>query len=573
MGSTVMDILANQPLREQQQQNQNQMTQAQIPLVNAQAQQAQQQAAKVQQQMKDNAALTQAWTQSNGDWDAAMKMAKQNGLSFEGYVGAMNDHLGVQQKFYQNTKEQNEAMAPMLAQHGQLMESVQQAGPEGSPERAQAAQQVGPQLGIDPAKLLKDSDIGIQLANNNYLSKSVEDAQKRQQTATEATVGAKNTAEAGKAQADTAKTNAEVPGVQAQGQMTQAAADAQMLAQAAKQGPQALQAALDGMPHGRAKLFEGLTNPSDIMKAGLTPEQSATTSFNQAKLTFDQNAKSFDEKLAASKNAREQQQFNMTYGQGLNEFGQPLAPGQQPQNPLAHSIATYMMPPPATRSMQTPMGQMLLRQVLAENPDFDATQFPNRNKTRQAFTTGSQGQQINAMNTAIGHLDQLGDAVGALGNGDVQIANKAKNWLSTQLGSPNVTNFDTLKTALSGELASVLKKSGATDAEIKSVESTISSKNSPEQLAGYVKTQIPIMGSKLNALNYQYHQAMGEKDPFQALSPEAKGVLQKNGFDPNNPRVQGAGNQGGGGGKSFKAGDTRVINGQTVTRGADGVWR
>lgn len=201
------------------------------------------------------------------------------------------------------------------------------------------------------------------------------------------------------------------------------------------------------------------------------------------------------------------------------------------------AIGDYKMPPPSPRSLATPGGKAMMDRILAYNPDFDATQFPNRNKTRQAFTTGTQGQQVNAMNTAIGHLDQLGTAIAGLDNSDVQVVNTAKNWIATQLGGAATTNFDTLKVALSGELASVLKKSGATDAEIKSVESTIASKNSPKQLAGYVQTQIPILGSKLNALNYQYHQAMGEKDPFQALSPEAKGVLTKNGFDPDNPQI------------------------------------
>jgi hypothetical protein len=183
---------------------------------------------------------------------------------------------------------------------------------------------------------------------------------------------------------------------------------------------------------------------------------------------------------------------------------------------------------------------------MAINPDYDGTQFPSRNKARQAFTTGSQGQQANSMNTAIGHLDQMSDAMKGLDNSDVQVVNQAKQWLGTQFGGAAATNFNTLKVAVSGELASVLKKSGATDAEIRNVESTISSKNSPTQLSGYIDTQIPILGSKLSALNYQFHQAMGARpgggaDPFQVLSPEAKAVLVKRGFDPDNPHIKSGG--------------------------------
>lgn len=73
MGSTVMGILAQNPLNAEEQANRNAMTQAQIPLVQAQAQAAQAQgqqeqakAAMMQQQLKDQAALTQAWKDSFG---------------------------------------------------------------------------------------------------------------------------------------------------------------------------------------------------------------------------------------------------------------------------------------------------------------------------------------------------------------------------------------------------------------------------------------------------------------------------------------------------------------------------
>lgn len=227
--------------------------------------------------------------------------------------------------------------------------------------------------------------------------------------------------------------------------------------------------------------------------------------------------------IAQQRNSREQSTFNQTQGDGASS--------------TAQLIADYKLPTPAARSLASAGGQALMQKVLELNPDFDATQYPNRQKTRQAFTTGTQGQQLNAMNTAIGHLDQMRGAIMALNNGDVQIANSAKNWLNTQLGGNAATNFDTLKVAVSDEIASVLKKSGATDASIKDVQSTINAKNSPEQLAGYIQTQIPIMGSKLSSLNYQYHQAMGENDPFQALSPDAKTVLTKYGFDPSHPTV------------------------------------
>lgn len=66
MGSSVMQILAENPLRAQAQANQNQLTQAQVPLLGAQAQQEQLKAAQMQQQIQDQAALTEAWKNSFG---------------------------------------------------------------------------------------------------------------------------------------------------------------------------------------------------------------------------------------------------------------------------------------------------------------------------------------------------------------------------------------------------------------------------------------------------------------------------------------------------------------------------
>ena len=64
--------------------------------------------------------------------------------------------------------------------------------------------------------------------------------------------------------------------------------------------------------------------------------------------------------------------------------------------------------------------------------------------------------------------------------------------------SDKVTNFDTLKDALAGEVDSVLSKSGATVSGIAAAKEKINGANSPTQLAGYAKTIIPILGPKLS---------------------------------------------------------------------------
>ncbi len=200
-------------------------------------------------------------------------------------------------------------------------------------------------------------------------------------------------------------------------------------------------------------------------------------------------------------------------------------------------IANYDEDPTKVASMRGGLRETLMTWVNQVNPAYDQSQFALRSPTRRAFTIGTQGQQINAINTAIGHIDQLTTLSTDLQNGGFTPANKAWNTIRSAFGSDKVTNFDTLKDALSGEVASVLSKSGATVSGIAEAKEKINAANSPTQLAGYVKTLIPIMGSKLAELNYQYHQAMGADDTYSALSPQSKAILTKHGFDPEKPEI------------------------------------
>src|SRR5439155_7671164 len=136
------------------------------------------------------------------------------------------------------------------------------------------------------------------------------------------------------------------------------------------------------------------------------------------------------------------------------------------------------------------------------------------------------------INTAIGHIGMIPALAAAMKNGSFVPGNEIYNRVRTAFGSDAVTNFDTLKDALAGEVASVLSKGGATVSGIAEAKEKIKGASSPEQLQGYVKTLLPIMGSKLNAFNYQYHQAMGAEDSYSALSPESKATLTKFGVDP-----------------------------------------
>lgn len=262
--------------------------------------------------------------------------------------------------------------------------------------------------------------------------------------------------------------------------------------------------------------------------------------------------------------ADDRPRVNVTVG-GANSAGNWDLQGEEflktipPQwRETVKKIARYDEDPTKVASMRGGMRETLTQWVNQVNPAYDQSQFALRSPTRKAFTTGTQGQQINAINTAIGHIDQLTALSDKLQNGGFVPGNQAWNTVRTMFGSDKVTNFDTLKDALASEVASVLSKGGATVSGIAEARDHIKAASSPAALAGYVKTQIPIMGSKLASLDYQYHQAMGDSDTFSALSPQSKQILTKFGFDPAHPTI-------GGTDVVPKEGETKPIDGYPGT--------
>jgi hypothetical protein len=247
-----------------------------------------------------------------------------------------------------------------------------------------------------------------------------------------------------------------------------------------------------------------------------------------------------DQKIAianAEANAKQNQVPPGDFAKTGEEF---LATIPKEWRTTVQKIAAYDEDPAKVTTMRSGQREKVMQWVNQYNPEYKADQFAIRRPTRQAFTTGTQGQQINAMNTALGHLDQIGNVIDALNHGSFVPGNQAYDWLRTTFGSDAVTNFNNIKGAVAGELGKVLK-GVVTEGEIERMDKNIRTAGSPEQLRGAIKTNIPIMGSKLAALNYQYHQAMGPNDPFSALSPDSKRVLTKWGFNPEHPEVGGAG--------------------------------
>jgi hypothetical protein len=198
-------------------------------------------------------------------------------------------------------------------------------------------------------------------------------------------------------------------------------------------------------------------------------------------------------------------------------------------------IAKYDEDPTKVASMRGGMRETLMQWVNQVNPDYDQAKFAIRNPTKKAFTTGPQGQQITALNTALEHLDLLQEASDALANGSFTPGNALFTRVKEIFGSASPTTFATIKEKVDKEIEAVNNKGVPTVSGTQAQRELAGKNSSPQAIKGYIDSSIKLMGSTLNSLDYQYKQAMGENDPFHPLSPGAQSVLTKRGFDPNDP--------------------------------------
>lgn len=331
----------------------------------------------------------------------------------------------------------------------------------------------------------------------------------------------------------------------------QKASDASTLAAAAARGPDALNTALAALPVERRTPFLGVTTPLDIVKRALTAEQFVTDArqrenaerqaipntptelavwMTDPKRTPEEKAagqaamKELERHAAASRPVINTSIPGMPIGGGANQ-----TTGEEYLKTLPASIGAQVKAiaegrsgiPSAQSRSQT--AQQIRDAVFRYDPTFSE----QRAQVRKNFTTGPDGRNIGALNTAIVHLGRLGDTAEGLQNGNFTPGNEAYNWLRDKFGSETVTNFGLLKDAVAGEMAAALK-GNATDIEIEKMGKSIRAANSPAQMRGVIQEGMAILNDKATTYNERYHREMPD-DPWSPILPSAKAQLDRHG--------------------------------------------
>ena len=143
-------------------------------------------------------------------------------------------------------------------------------------------------------------------------------------------------------------------------------------------------------------------------------------------------------------------------------------------------------------------------------------------KAVKDFSTGTQGKQVNAFNTAIDHLSTMDKLSDALQGGDTKAINAIANTVARQTGASAPTNFDAAKQVVSAEIIKAIVASGGGVREREEAANNFAAANSPAQLKGVINTYKQLLGGQLNSLGLQYENTTGRKDFDKKLTGEAK---------------------------------------------------
>jgi hypothetical protein len=360
-------------------------------------------------------------------------------------------------------------------------------------------------------------------------------------------------------------------------QVTSLYSDTKQTADAAALKAQTDAATLAGTQAGTAK------TTAETAQIPITAAAAAAAATEKARLDNSTIAKNYQD-IATAKasmpgavSPANLPQVNMTAGNIPDPTAQSKLLSSIPDSnlqALIQGIADYKINPNSlpTRNYKG-VGGLTQSQVLSlvsqYDPTFSQSQYASRQALQTNFTSGKYSQNINALNTAVGHISDILNNTKDLGNTSVPGVNAVKNFIASGLGSGAVAKATTNLHAATGELASVFKSGGATDQEISNL-GTIDANSSPSQVQAYIETASQLLASRLQALTDTYTSGMGKAPATGFLSPTSQANLQKLSAAGLNIQVPGVNNSSATPSVGDSVNDASGVSDGTTAQGSDG---
>lgn len=212
----------------------------------------------------------------------------------------------------------------------------------------------------------------------------------------------------------------------------------------------------------------------------------------------------------------------------------------------AQAVANYEQNPSALNRGQT-YRQFVITEARKINPNYNDIDYAKNKKVIEEYNStkpNTAGSNLVALNTVIGHGQEVLDANADLRNMRIPAVNRVTNAISTAFGDGRTLTFDAAKDIYAGEVVKVIRGNGGAMADQEAAKSHILSQSNPEALAGVIKEYNKLFASKVDALRGPYERT-GRKD-FDAflMEPTKKALAEAN-------AEKAARHPGAGGGKAY----------------------
>jgi hypothetical protein len=175
--------------------------------------------------------------------------------------------------------------------------------------------------------------------------------------------------------------------------------------------------------------------------------------------------------------------------------------GQENVHRMAELIANYQARPPQSRSG---VSALIMAEVQRIAPDYNDRLYNAENKALGNFYGGQEGRSVRSINVAIAHLDTLSDLADALKTGDVRTITRLANMVASETGQAAPTNFNLAKQIVGDEINKAIVPGAGGQSERQSLADNLNAANSPEALAGAIKTAQQLLAGQTAGLRQQF---------------------------------------------------------------------
>ena len=233
--------------------------------------------------------------------------------------------------------------------------------------------------------------------------------------------------------------------------------------------------------------------------------------------------------------------------------------------------------------------------AVAQDPDWTAADYDAARKTKLGFAgqgPTEAGGNINAMNTAVTHVQAYKNAAKELGNTNVwqvpiinNLAGPINRFRDGDVASnPKLAKLAMAEDALSGELTKVFRQGAGASSDVEGWKKNLGLYNAQESQNAAADAAVELISNRIRQLRQSYLDAVHRPPSAPFLRPDARAILQRAGYDPDAVE-SGTYSAKGGLNRSASSGDWKAAaqsakpgavillpNGHQVRKNADGTF-